>query len=79
MRVRGFHFDFALTAPAELHRIAWLAGLGEKNALGFGALRQVPLGYQEMRQALQNMRQDAPMTHTTNKDFTLTPELAMAA
>ena len=55
-RVRGFHADFALTAPAELHRIAWLAGLGEKNAQGFGCLRQLPAEYELIRQTLRLQR-----------------------
>ena len=35
-RVRGFLFDFELTAPVEIHKMVWSAGFGEKNATGFG-------------------------------------------
>lgn len=35
-KVRGFLYDFTLTAPAELHQLVLNAGLGEKNAAGFG-------------------------------------------
>ena len=59
-KVRGFHADFALVAPPELHRIAWLAGLGEKNAQGFGCIRQLPADYELMRAALRDMHAEAP-------------------
>lgn len=37
VQVRGFLFDFALTAPAELLEIGYYAGFGEKNSgLGMG-------------------------------------------
>jgi len=35
-RVRGFVYDFELTAPVEIHEMAYSAGFGEKNAIGFG-------------------------------------------
>jgi CRISPR-associated endoribonuclease Cas6 len=35
-RVRGFVYDFELTAPVEIHEMAYSAGFGEKNATGFG-------------------------------------------
>ena len=35
-RVRGFLFDFELTAPIEIHEMAYGAGFGEKNSMGFG-------------------------------------------
>ncbi|GET29449.1 CRISPR-associated endoribonuclease Cas6 [Prolixibacter sp. SD074] len=35
-KVRGFKYDFELTAPPHLHRLILSAGMGEKNATGFG-------------------------------------------
>ncbi len=35
-RVKGFVYDFELTAPVEIHEMAYSAGFGEKNAIGFG-------------------------------------------
>lgn len=35
-RVRGYLFDFALTAPAPLIEVGLLAGFGRENAMGFG-------------------------------------------
>jgi CRISPR-associated endoribonuclease Cas6 len=35
-KVRGFTFDFEITAPAELIEIGYKAGFGEKNSIGFG-------------------------------------------
>lgn len=37
-RVRGYLFDFKLHAPAELIRLGYEAGFGEKNSLGFGCV-----------------------------------------
>lgn len=34
--VRGYLFNFELTAPMELMRIGYYGGFGEKNSLGFG-------------------------------------------
>jgi CRISPR-associated endoribonuclease Cas6 len=79
MRVRGFHLDFALIAPPELHKIAWLAGLGEKNALGFGAIRQLPAEYELMRQTLKTLHQQALPAAPTAKQFSIVRELALAA
>lgn len=70
-RVRGYHFDFALTAPAELHRIAWLAGLGEKNAQGFGCLRQLPAEYELMRQTLRSQQPQAPARTVVERQLAL--------
>ncbi|WP_162141858.1 CRISPR-associated endoribonuclease Cas6 [Leptospira inadai] len=36
--VRAFQFPFELSGPPELIRIAYQAGIGEKNSLGFGCL-----------------------------------------
>lgn len=36
MRVKGFNFSFSVQADPELLRIMYKAGLGEKNAMGFG-------------------------------------------
>jgi len=35
-KVRGYIYDFELTAPAEIHRLLLAAGCGEKNSMGFG-------------------------------------------
>jgi len=35
-KVRGFTYDFEITAPAELTEIGYKAGFGEKNSMGFG-------------------------------------------
>lgn len=35
-RVRGFIYDFELTAPVEIHEMAYNCGFGEKNSTGFG-------------------------------------------
>jgi CRISPR-associated endoribonuclease Cas6 len=37
-RVRGYLFDFKLHAPAELIRLGYEAGFGEKNSIGFGCV-----------------------------------------
>lgn len=37
-RVRGYKFRFRLHAPEPMLRLAMLAGVGEKNAMGFGAV-----------------------------------------
>lgn len=38
-RVRGFVFEFALTAPEHVHELGYYAGFGMNNAMGFGAVR----------------------------------------
>ncbi len=43
-RVRGYKFQFRLQAPEEVLRLALLAGIGEKNAMGFGGLEVVNHG-----------------------------------
>lgn len=35
-QIIGYVYDFELTAPAEIHQMAYNAGFGEKNSLGFG-------------------------------------------
>jgi len=35
-QVKGFLFDFKLSAPVELMKLGYFAGFGEKNSLGFG-------------------------------------------
>lgn len=35
-KLRGYLFDFALTAPPELIEVGLLAGFGRENAMGFG-------------------------------------------
>lgn len=37
-KVIGYLFRFELTAPAELHEVGYYAGVGEKNAMGFGCI-----------------------------------------
>ena len=34
----GYQFDFFLDAPAELIRIGYYTGFGEKNSVGFGCV-----------------------------------------
>ena len=40
-RVRGYKFQFSLRAPEEVLRLALLAGVGEKNAMGFGGVEGI--------------------------------------
>lgn len=40
-RVRGYKFRFRLTAPKEVLHLVLLAGVGEKNAMGFGGVEVV--------------------------------------
>jgi len=40
-RVRGYSFNFTLTAPPALQRLGYLAGFGEKNSLGFGCVERL--------------------------------------
>ncbi|MCB9290690.1 MAG: CRISPR-associated endoribonuclease Cas6 [Lewinellaceae bacterium] len=42
-RVRGYKFRFRLHAPEPMLRLAMLAGVGEKNAMGFGAVEEKPI------------------------------------
>jgi CRISPR-associated endoribonuclease Cas6 len=35
-KVRGFIYEFELTAPPELHQLIYSSGIGEKNSTGFG-------------------------------------------
>lgn len=37
-RVRGFLFDFALTAPEYMHEMGYYAGFGMNNGMGFGSV-----------------------------------------
>ena len=39
-RVVGNLFDFELTAPVEVHKMIWNAGVSEKSTLGFGWVEQ---------------------------------------
>ncbi|MBP8945755.1 MAG: hypothetical protein KBG25_07665, partial [Paludibacteraceae bacterium] len=39
--LKGFEFEFKLTAPVELMRIGYYSGFGEKNSLGFGCVEVV--------------------------------------
>lgn len=40
-RIRGFMYEFRLTAPSEIIELGLLTGFGEKNRLGFGACETV--------------------------------------
>lgn len=35
-KVKGYVYNFELTAPTEIHRLILAAGIGEKNSTGFG-------------------------------------------
>ena len=37
-RVRGYEYPFSLTTSPTLHKIGYLTGFGEKNAMGFGCV-----------------------------------------
>jgi CRISPR-associated endoribonuclease Cas6 len=39
--IRGYLFDFEITAPEELLKLGYYAGFGEKNSLGFGSCEVV--------------------------------------
>lgn len=38
-KVRGYLYDFEVTAPIELIKLGYAAGFGEKNSIGFGCVR----------------------------------------
>jgi CRISPR-associated endoribonuclease Cas6 len=38
-KVRGYLFDFELTAPKELLKVGYLAGFGAQSSMGFGACK----------------------------------------
>lgn len=40
-QVVGYLYDFALTAPPMIHKMAYYAGFGEKNSLGFGMGKEI--------------------------------------
>ncbi len=40
-KVIAYLFRFELTAPVELHEVGYYAGMGEKNAMGFGCVKLV--------------------------------------
>jgi CRISPR-associated endoribonuclease Cas6 len=42
-RVVGNLFDFELTAPVEVHKMIWSAGVSEKSSSGFGWIEQKPV------------------------------------
>jgi len=48
-KVRGFSYQFRLTAPEPLARIGLLAGFGEKNSLGFGCCENIPIRREVVR------------------------------
>ncbi len=41
IKVRGYTYDFELTAPPELLHIGYMAGMGEKNSTGFGCVEML--------------------------------------
>ena len=41
IRVRGYLFEFKITLPVPLLKIAYLAGFGEKNSQGFGLVKEL--------------------------------------
>lgn len=40
-KVKGYLFDFELTAPMELQELAYAAGVGEKGSMGFGMVEVI--------------------------------------
>ncbi len=40
-RIRGYLYSFELSAPAELMRVGYYSGFGEKNSLGFGYVEEM--------------------------------------
>ncbi len=38
-KVRGFMFDFELTAPLRYQKVGYFAGFGESNSMGFGLVK----------------------------------------
>lgn len=44
-RVVGYLFGFELTAPVEVHRMIWSAGISEKSSSGFGWIEPVYSGF----------------------------------
>ncbi len=40
-QVIGYLYDFELTAPPEVQEMAYYAGFGEKNSLGFGCVKNI--------------------------------------
>ncbi len=43
-KIRGFSCQFTMTAPEEIMQIAYDGGIGSKNSLGFGMIREVENG-----------------------------------
>ncbi len=41
-KIRGFMFDFELTAPLRYQKMGYYAGFGESNPLGFGLVKILP-------------------------------------
>ncbi|MFY9597929.1 MAG: CRISPR-associated endoribonuclease Cas6 [Dysgonamonadaceae bacterium] len=39
--MRGFSCQFTMTAPEEIMQIAYDGGIGGKNSIGFGMIREV--------------------------------------
>ncbi len=35
-KIVGYKYEFKLKAPAEIHRMLWMSGIGVKNSFGFG-------------------------------------------
>ena len=49
-KLRGYLFDFKIKAPAEVIKLGYYAGFGEKNSLGFGCC--------EVIEGMKHLRQD---------------------
>lgn len=41
-KIRGFMFDFELTAPLRYQKMGYYAGFGESNSMGFGLVKILP-------------------------------------
>jgi CRISPR-associated endoribonuclease Cas6 len=39
--IKGYLFDFSITAPIEIIKLGYYAGFGEKNSLGFGCCEMI--------------------------------------
>ena len=52
-KVRGYKFEFEATIPILLHKIAYYAGIGEHNSMGFGCIKRIGAGKKTLRTAKQ--------------------------
>lgn len=42
-KIKAYSFDFEIIAPRDLIKTGYMAGFGEKNALGLGCVQQLPI------------------------------------